>query len=337
MENCYTYFKNKYGEKMYKKSTSILSIVAKSFTIFLEKLPAFLGYIAYPILGQFAGIMVCFAPFLISPNPKNVSIPLVFICLIAGIALFCHAFWRFLLISGGLVLISRQIVENEPLREFSYYTEIFKKRSREYIVFILLASFLIPLLLGGLSGFFFLIFMAVFKNTNFNITLPPEIVSQISQLLIYKGLNIDITTFVNTLILTVLGLAFAFLIFILISSIFSVATESFVLNPNLTPTKSILKGAKLAVKNYFSNLGLLALVAIIGFIYGNILDLIILNPIFNPSLYIKYAAYNNIIITLKSSAAFAFGSILLPFGAICRTWWYLRMEKENTAKTIKSV
>ena len=320
---------------MYKKSTSILSIVAKSFTIFLEKLPAFIGYIAYPVLVQFAGIMVCFAPFLISPNPKNVSIPLVFMCLIAGIALFCHAFWRFLLISGGLVLISRQIVENEPLREFSYYTEVFKKRSREYIIFILLASFLIPLLLGALSGFFFLIFMAAFKNVNFGIALPPEVVSQISQILIYKGLNIDVATFVNTIILTVLGLTFAFLIFILISSILSVASETFVLNQNLTPAKSIIKCAKLSFKNYFPNLGLLALVAIIGFVYGNILDLIILNPIFNPSLYIKYAAYKNIIITLKGSAAFTFGSILMPFGALCRTWWYLRMEKENTARVVK--
>lgn len=321
---------------MYKKSTSVVSIITKSVGIFFEKLPSFLKYIAYPVLGQLAGIMVCFAPFLISPDPKNVNILLVFMCLIAGLVLFVHAFWRFLLVSAGLVLISRQIVENEPLQEFNHYTKVFEKRSKEYIVFILLAAFIVPVLLLLVAAVAFVLFLLVFKEVNFGFNLPPEVVSQISAALAAKGLNADAATFVNLLMHVFYGILFALFVFVLVSSVFGVSTETFVLSPNLTPLKSILKCAKLSFKNYFSNFGLLLTLFAIGFIIGQIVELIIIGPMFSESLYLKYAAYKDIISMLRASVAIAIGSIFMPFGVLCRTWWYLRMEKENALKTARN-
>ena len=51
---------------MYKKSSSVFTIVSKSFTEYLFRLPQYLKYILYPLFGQLIGITVCFLPFLIS-------------------------------------------------------------------------------------------------------------------------------------------------------------------------------------------------------------------------------------------------------------------------------
>ncbi len=85
-----------------------------------------------------------FLPFLISG--QNVNLGMAFICLILGLILFCHSFWQYALISGGLILISKQIVENEPLKEFKYYTEIFKKGQKTILFFFLISAIIIPIL-----------------------------------------------------------------------------------------------------------------------------------------------------------------------------------------------
>ena len=63
---------------MYKKSSSVFTIVSKSFTEYLFRLPQYLKYILYPLFGQLIGITVCFLPFLISG--QNVNLGMAFIC-----------------------------------------------------------------------------------------------------------------------------------------------------------------------------------------------------------------------------------------------------------------
>lgn len=290
---------------MYKKSSSVFTIVSKSFTEYLFRLPQYLKYILYPLFGQLIGITVCFLPFLISG--QNVNLGMAFICLILGLILFCHSFWQYALISGGLILISKQIVENEPLKEFKYYTEIFKKRTKDYIVFLLISAIIIPIL-------FIVLIIALFAALG----LSPQMFA--------SG---DFASPSNIQAIALIGLiTFAFAL------LFTVTLQSFVLSPNLTPTESILKAIKLALKNYFPNLGIVILLSIIVQIWSFITGQLSNALIFTQDFYMNHMSAMQMINLIKGYFSATMGGLLLPFSMLCLTWWYLRMDKKETAKNL---
>lgn len=290
---------------MYKKSSSVFTIVSKSFTEYLFRLPQYLKYILYPLFGQLIGITVCFLPFLISG--QNVNLGMAFICLILGLILFCHSFWQYALISGGLILISKQIVENEPLKEFKYYTEIFKKRTKDYIVFLLISAIIIPIL-------FIVLIIALFAALG----LSPQ--------MFVSG---DFASPSNIQAIALIGLiTFAFAL------LFTVTLQSFVLSPNLTPTESILKAIKLALKNYFPNLGIVILLSIIVQIWSFITGQLSNALIFTQDFYMNHMSVMQMINLIKGYFSATMGGLLLPFSMLCLTWWYLRMDKKETAKNL---
>ncbi len=295
---------------MYKKSTSVFKIVGKSFSTYLKNIQEFLKYILYPVFGQLAGIFVCFLPFFMTGgNQSSINIPLVFVCMIAGLIIFCHAFWKYLIISGGLVLISRQIVENEPLQEFSRYTEIFSKRSKDYIKYLFI-MILVSLLFVAAGVVWMFLMIAKYYNVQ----------------------SIDMSVLASQLTLQVIPLA---LVLFLISSLLFVTLESFVLNPNSTPFQGILKAIKLSARNFFPNLGLMFMLLLIGIVFSEFTGLILKNALFNEALYAKYGSYSDMVGLLEAMTQSCIVSILLPFITLCRTWWYLRMDKEHTARALK--
>ncbi len=295
---------------MYKKSTSVFKIVAKSFSTYLKNIQEFLKYILYPIFGQFAGVFVCFLPFFMTGgNQSNINIPLVLLCMIAGLIIFCHAFWKYLLVSGGLVLISRQIVENEPVQEFSRYTEIFSKRSKDYIKYLFI-MILISLLFVAAAVVWMFAMIAKYYNVQ----------------------SIDMTSLAGQLLFQALPLVLAIF---LISSVLFVCLESFALNPNATPFGGILKGIKLSVRNFFPNLGLMLILILISVVFSEFTGLILKNAVFNEALYAKYGAFSDMVSLLEVTAQGCIVSILVPFITLCRTWWYLRMDKEHAARAQK--
>lgn len=290
---------------MYKKSSSVFTIVSKSFTEYLFRLPQYLKYILYPLFGQLIGITVCFLPFLISG--QNVNLGMAFICLILGLILFCHSFWQYALISGGLILISKQIVENEPLKEFKYYTEISKKRTKDYIVFLLISAIIIPIL-------FIVLIIALFTALG----LSPQMFA--------SG---DFASPSSIQAIALIGLiTFAFAL------LFTVTLQSFVLSPNLTPTESILKAIKLALKNYFPNLGIVILLSIIVQIWSFITGQLSNALIFTQDFYMNHMSAMQMINLIKGYFSATMGGLLLPFSMLCLTWWYLRMDKKETAKNL---
>jgi len=295
---------------MYKKSSSVFKIIGKSFSTFLNKFQEFLKYILYPVLGQLAGVFVCFLPFFLAQTPDRINIPLVFICMIAGLVLFCHAFWKYLLISGGLVLISRQIIENEQLQEFNYYTKLFEKRTKEYISYLLIMIVISLLFVAAAVVWVFAMIAKYYTTSSINMSL---LVSQ----------------------LALQALIFGLVVF-LVASVLFVTLEAFVLNPNLTPFQGILKGIKLSFRNYFPNLGLMLLLALISVLWSEFTGLILQNTVFNDALYTKYSAYADMLNVLQATLQACIVNILLPFTAMCRTWWYLRMEKEYSARAAKT-
>ncbi len=210
---------------MYKKSASVGSIAFKSLGIYFEKLPLFLKYLVVPVLLQIlGGVVIGLGMFFIA---KADYVPAI-ILTAAGIIILCNAIWKYLIKMGGLILISRQIVENEPLREIEYYTKTFENRGG-YVLFLLITGLLIPLIplsiliIGGVQSF-----------------ISGDKSLLIKSVILFTG---------------ILALMAPYLI---------VTMQSFALNPNLSPWESIVKAIKLSGKNYFTSWGVIILYTVIS-------------------------------------------------------------------------
>lgn len=284
---------------MYKKSASIFTIVFKSFSTFVYKLPQFLRYTFYPVFGQLLGLWIVFSPFLMASSPENVHLPMVAAMLPVGLIIFCHSFWKFLIISGGLVLISKQIIENETLREFKYYTEIFKKRSKDYIIYLLLVCLIILLIVLAVM------LAAAFYAVANNVSVP--------------GLTVPVigATVVCALVLPLFT---------------TVTLQAFVLNQSITPFQSILKGMTLTLRCYFQSLALWALILVVLTLWGLMIDYFVKTFVFTQALVEQYAGISKVITLLYMYTSITFTNLLLPFTTLVLTWWYLRIEKERSAK-----
>ena len=116
--------------------------------------------------------------------------------------------------------------------------------------------------------------------------------------------------------------------------LFTVTLQSFVLSPNLTPTESILKAIKLALKNYFPNLGIVILLSIIVQIWSFITGQLSNALIFTQDFYMNHMSAMQMINLIKGYFSATMGGLLLPFSMLCLTWWYLRMDKKETAKNL---
>ena len=293
---------------MHKKCASILTIVFESFSTFFMKIPQFLLFMFYPLLGQLIGIFLCFFPKKKKKNPQNINIALLLVCMVAGLIIFCHAFWRFLLIQGALVLISKQIVENEPLKEFKYYSEGFKRRSRDYIAYLLL-MFVVSFILSALL----LASIFVFAGGSMaNILQNPHAMA--------ASLILPLTT--------------GAIVMIVLTPLFTITLQTFVLNPQLSPFNSIIKAFGLSIKNYFPLWGLIILIGVVSLVWGQIVASFSKTFIFTETLMNSYepGSGKEMMLLLDFWTSFIAANVLLPFTTMCYTWYYLRVEKEQNAK-----
>lgn len=295
---------------MLKKSSSVFSIVYKSFAAYFYRLSQFLKYMLYPAFGWVLGIIIIFLPFLIAKTQEEVNLGFVLVGLIFGLIIFCHSFWKYLLVSGALVIISKKIIENEETKEFSYYTEGFAKRSKDYIKY-LLAMIFIPFLFVLLYSIamVLIVVLSALLASGLGVTLQKETVQMIIRILSFGGVFLMVPLFIVTL-------------------------QSFVLNPNLTIFQSIKKGMGLAFKGFFSSWGLIILISIIGVLWGQLIAYLLTSSVFSEVSNIPNEITTDFAIKffIYLCTCFGFGVLLLPFSTLCYTWWYLRLEKEANAK-----
>jgi len=300
---------DKNGVNMYKKSASVSEISSKSFSIFISRFQEFFKLLLYPVLGQFAGIFLCFLPISVSSgNAPNIFLLIIF--LIAGLTLFCHAFWKYLLAMGAMVLAADKIVENEPVREFNYYMKAFDERSREYVEYLLIMC-----LISIVPVAAFAILIAQYAGSN-----PFPDISAVADPVVFYQYILSFISSKSFLI--------TFGAMLILAPLFStLCLPSFVLNKRLTAFQAIKKAVKLSFINYFSNYGLLILAGFIFFVTALILELVF-------SAIQVVVANVSILKAVASILSYMLQSVLIAYWIIATTWWYLRLEKEESAKAV---
>ncbi len=147
---------------MAKKDSTFVNILKIFFNgtkLYFLNFEKFFKYMAFPVFGQITGIsMIFFASYiftlhvsdLTTKSPIFDNIPLVFLILIVltlpGFFIFCKAFWDYVIAMAALNSMASSLLEGDRLDDTGIHSELIKRRTAAYIVFLLLVSVIYVLL-----------------------------------------------------------------------------------------------------------------------------------------------------------------------------------------------
>lgn len=146
-----------------------LNIFWNGLKLYFLNFETFFKYLAFPIFGQIVGAtLIFFASYIFTIHVSDLTtksqifdnIPIVFLTLIIltlpGFFIFCKAFWEFIIAYASLNSMASSILEGSKLEDTGIHTELIKRRTGSYILFLLLISLIylvlsFPILWGLLA------------------------------------------------------------------------------------------------------------------------------------------------------------------------------------------
>ena len=154
---------------MSKKNNTPLGIFMEAIGLYFSNFTKFVRYMTFPVLGQIAGLLLVFLitylytknlPPLIdkfsSLNNFNLLVLLSILITLPGLAIFVKAFWDYLVAYGAVNSMYENMQKSGRVYDFGAHTELIKRRTGSYILFLLLISIIylllsFPLLWGLLA------------------------------------------------------------------------------------------------------------------------------------------------------------------------------------------
>ena len=175
---------------MAKKENTPFGILVESIGLYFSNFDKFLKYMTFPVLGQIAGLILVFfktyfytinMPKLIDkfPNLNNLSTLIVISIIISlpGLAIFCKAFWEYLVAYGAVNSMLENMLRSGKVYDFDAHTELIKRRSIPFIglwlrfgIFSLIA---VCPLMWIICAVFAIYFVLVFQVFTFEPELSP--------------------------------------------------------------------------------------------------------------------------------------------------------------------
>ena len=138
---------------MTKKQQNPLGIFTESIGLYFSNFDKFIKYMSFPVLGQIAGLMLVFfttyfysinMPKLIDkyPNLNSLSTLIILAILITlpGLAIFCKAFWEYLVAYGAVNSMLENLLHSGRVYEFDAHKELIQRRAASFIGLWLLFS-----------------------------------------------------------------------------------------------------------------------------------------------------------------------------------------------------
>ena len=164
---------------MSKKNNTPLNLFMEAVGLYFSNFGKFMKYMTFPVLGQIIGLLLVFIityfytqymPPLMENFPAlnnfNVLILISIIITLPGLAIFCKAFWEYLVAYGAINSMCDNMQKSGKVYDFDAHTELIKRRTWPFICLWLLFSIfyfiaLCPLfwvVCGILTVYFILIF-----------------------------------------------------------------------------------------------------------------------------------------------------------------------------------
>ena len=200
---------------MTKRAKTTFGVFTESIGLYISAFDKFMKYMTFPVLGQIFGLGLTFfityfyalnMPKLIEkyPNLNSMGTLVLISVLIAlpGIAIFCKAFWEYLVAYGSINSMFVNLVKSGKLYDFDAHNELIKRRTVPFIgLWMLFGIFSIiavcPLFLV-ICGIFAVYFVLIFQVFTFEMELSPVGCLKKSLMLV-KG------NFIQTFLLIVLA------------------------------------------------------------------------------------------------------------------------------------
>ena len=131
---------------MTKAKKTIFNILTESAGLYFSNFDKFMKYMSFPVLGQICGLSLIFLttyfymenlPKLLNkyPNLNNISslLLLSFIIVLPGLAIFCKAFWEYLVAYGAINSMFQNMHKSGKVYDFEAHTELIKRRTLPFI------------------------------------------------------------------------------------------------------------------------------------------------------------------------------------------------------------
>ncbi len=297
------------------KELSIINIIFNSIKKCFSNWKQFLKLMLLPYLSLNLGVLIFVGAIMLmvaipsgGQNPGISFVMSIFI-LISGIALFCYAFWIYIIRYASCYNISKKLIEEEQV-DFEEEATGMVQRSDSYAKFLFWMTLFYTALIVAMVALMYLIFGTTEPAKYSPGYFLQEFVSQVFRFIFFLPL------------------------------ILSVA--SFVFNPDLKPLNSIIKGAKMVVKNFLPTLWfcLIAEIVSLTIIYTAIaLFAIVAVLIFVPLAILikaKVIAMGIFVVVAVVTGIIAIVALLLlsilanALYALFLTHWYFRLEAKNS-------
>lgn len=168
----------------YKLQDSVWFIIGETLKIYMSNFFKFLVYMAFPILGQLIGIIWVFvSTFIFTDNFEYLAAKfpamndfssfflIMLLVALPGLLLFMAAFWQYLIAYGALNSMTEGVLSTGHVYDFASHKEVVTRKTPKYIglwlvysIFVMLASFPLFWVLGGI---FFIYFILIFQAFTF--------------------------------------------------------------------------------------------------------------------------------------------------------------------------
>lgn len=175
---------------MPKKQKNSLSILTESIGLYFSNFDKFLKYMTFPVLGQIAGLILVFLttylyainmPKLIDkyPNLNSFSTLIIISVIISlpGLAIFCKAFWEYLIAYGSINSMFENMLQSGKVYDFEAHTELIKRRTWSFIclwfLFGIFSLIAVCPLMWIICAIFAIYFVLVFQVFTFEPELSP--------------------------------------------------------------------------------------------------------------------------------------------------------------------
>jgi len=175
---------------MTKRAKSTLGVFTEALGLYVSAFDKFMKYMTFPVLGQIAGLGLIFfisyfyslnMPKLIDKYPNlnslGILILISIIITLPGLAIFCKAFWEYLVAYGSINSMFVNLVKSGKLYDFEAHNELIKRRTLSFIglwmLFGVFSIIAICPLFWVICGIFAVYFVLVFQVFTFETELSP--------------------------------------------------------------------------------------------------------------------------------------------------------------------
>lgn len=136
------------------KIFTTFEILDDSFKKLFDNFWPLCKYMLYPVLGQLLGILIALVPAVLLSvitafgGGGLLFLPIIILGALIGLPLFCHAFWKYIIRTAALCIISKELITTGQLTGFKAAEEQIRNRTADYIKLLLWIALICIVLLA---------------------------------------------------------------------------------------------------------------------------------------------------------------------------------------------